>query len=302
MSSTSRFVKEGSSTHASRLIKAMQGLTEQFYKDMPKGVFGSMATISCNGAVIKSDELDLEFSVPFDDDLEANESEVTIYNLSDTTLSRLTKGQKITITAGFTGDTGVIFTGYIDKVKTSYDGVDRKTTLNCVDRVSTTELKELTYKSGTKASTILKELINKTGTPIAVFKVRRDHTYSDEVKIDGDLMENIKKYAEVCGISVYIKQGKIYARYLKEADGLNFTLSEDTGLIGSPTEFEEEVSLEDDKKETIKGYECESLLQHRFSAGGKIKLKSRNANGEYRIMSGTHTFNISEATTKIKVF
>lgn len=302
MAGTSRFIKNGSSKHASRLVKAMQELTKQSYKDMPKGVFGSIATISCNGAVIKSDELDIEFSVPFDDDMEFNESEITIYNLSDTTLSRLAKGKKITITAGFKGDTGVIFNGYIDKKKTSYDGVDRKTTLNCVDRVSKTELKELTFKAGTKASAILKTLINKTGTPIAIFKVRRDFTYKDEVKVDGDLQENIKKYADVCGISVYTKQGKIYARHLKEADGLNFTLSEETGLIDSPTEFEEEISYEENRTETIKGWECESLLQHRFSAGGKIKLKSREANGEFRIMSGTHTFNISEATTKIKVF
>ena len=301
ISNASKFIKDGSGKNASRLIKAIQGLNEQFYKDMPKGVFGSKAIIECNGAVIKSDELDIEFSIPFDDDLESNEAEITIYNLSNTTLSRLAKGKKITVTAGFTGDTGVIFTGYIDKQQTSYEGVDRRTTLNCVDRVSKTDMKELTYKSGTKASTILKDLINKTGTPIAVFKVRRDHTYKDEVKVDGNLMENIKNYAKVCGISVYIKQGKIYARYLKEGDALNFVLSEDTGLIGSPTAYTEEIEVEE-IKETINGYECESLLQHRFSAGAILKLKSREANGTYRVMSGEHTFNISEATTKIKVF
>lgn len=286
----------------SKMAKAMQGWNDKFYTDMPNGVFGSVAVIRCNGAVIKSSELDIEFTVPFDDDMEANEAEVTIYNLSNTTISRLKKNASISIEAGFKGDTGVIFKGYVSKRTTSYEGVDRKTTLKCLDRVKKKNLKEITYKKGTKASKILKDLLKKTNTPIAVFKIRRDHTYKDEQKVDGDLFENIKTYADVCGISVYVSKGKIYARYLKVGDNLNFTVQESTGMINTPTEYEEEITAED-FKETVKGYEIECLLQHRFAAGGIIKLKSKNAkDGKYRIRSGEHTFNEGEATSKIKVF
>lgn len=286
----------------SKMAKAMQGWNDKFYTDMPNGVFGSVAVIRCNGAVIKSSELDIEFTVSFDDDMEANEAEVTIYNLSNTTISRLKKNASISIEAGFKGDTGVIFKGYVSKRTTSYEGVDRKTTLKCLDRVKKKNLKEITYKKGTKASKILKDLLKKTNTPIAVFKIRRDHTYKDEQKVDGDLFENIKTYADVCGISVYVSKGKIYARYLKVGDNLNFTVQESTGMINTPTEYEEEITAED-FKETVKGYEIECLLQHRFAAGGIIKLKSKNAkDGKYRIRSGEHTFNEGEATTKIKVF
>lgn len=286
----------------SKMAKAMQGWNDKFYTDMPNGVFGSVAVIRCNGAVIKSSELDIEFTAAFDDDMEANEAEVTIYNLSNTTISRLKKNASISIEAGFKGDTGVIFKGYVSKRTTSYEGVDRKTTLKCLDRVKKKNLKEITYKKGTKASKILKDLLKKTNTPIAVFKIRRDHTYKDEQKVDGDLFENIKTYADVCGISVYVSKGKIYARYLKVGDNLNFTVQESTGMINTPTEYEEEITAED-FKETVKGYEIECLLQHRFAAGGIIKLKSKNAkDGKYRIRSGEHTFNEGEATTKIKVF
>lgn len=286
----------------SGMAKAMKGWNDKFYTDMPSGVFGSVAIIRCNGATIKSSKLDIEFSVQFDDDMQANEAEITIYNLSSTTISRLTKNASISIEAGFTGDTGVIFKGYISKRTTSYDGVDRKTTLKCKDRVKETKLKEITYKKGTKASKILKDLLKKTNTPIAVFKPRRDHTYKDEQKVDGNLMENIKTYADVCGISVYVSKGKIYARYLKIGDNLNFTVQESTGMINTPTEYEEEITAED-FKEKVKGYEIECLLQHRFAAGGIINLKSKNAkDGKYRIRSGEHTFSNGEATSKIKVF
>lgn len=299
---SSRLIKENTNNkNISRMAKAMKGWNDTFYTDPPEGVFGTTATIKCNGATIKSSELDIEFTVPFDDDMEANEAEVVIYNLSNTTVNRLKKNKSITIEAGTKGDTGVIFTGYIDKPQTSYEGIDRKTVLKCLDRLKKRELQEITYKANTKASKILKDLLNKTGTPIAVFKVRRDHTYKEEQKVDGDLHENIKKYAQVCGISVYVNKGKIYARHLKDGDNINFTLQESTGLIGSPTEYEEEITAED-YTETVTGYEAEMIIQHRMTTAAIINLKSVNANGKFRVRSGSHQFNKGEATTKIKVF
>ena len=299
----SKLVKDGAKSNTSKLINAMKGWnSSKFFVDPPKGVFGSEATIKCNDAVIKSSELDIEFYIPFDDDMEFDEAEVIIYNLNDTTRSRLKKGEKITIEAGFKGDTGVVFTGYIDKPTTKHEGVDRKTTLKCVDRLNEKEVNEITYKAGTKASTILKDLLGKTGTPIAVFKIRYDYTFKDAQKVDGNLMENIKKYAEICGISVFVSKGKVYARYLKEGDNLNFTVSEDTGMIGSPTEYEEEITANKNNTETIKGYEVETILQHRFRAGGIVDLSSRDVSGQYRIRSGSHSFRSGEASSKIKVF
>lgn len=298
---SSKVISEGKQNATSKLIKAMQGWDTEFYTDPPKGVFGSTATINCNGTIIKSDELDIEFTIPFDDDLEANEAEVTIYNLNDTTKGKLTTGEEITITAGFGNDTGLIFSGFIEKSTTLYEEADRVTRLKCLDRIKTNELKEITYQSGTKASAILRDLISKTGTQVAVFKVRTDHTYQDEQKVDGDLMENIKKYAEICGISVYISEGKIYARYLKDGDDLYFSIQEETGLIGSPAEYEEEMTF-GSGKETIKGLEIETIMQHRFKAGGIVSLKSKNYTGSYRIRSGRHTFSSGDAVSSIKVF
>lgn len=104
------------------------------------------------------------------------------------------------------------------------------------------------------------------------------------------------------GVSVYVNKGQIYAEYLKSGGNNNeFNVQESTGMINTPSEYEEEVTAED-YKETIKGYEIEMLLQHRMTTGSIINLKSVNANGTYRVRSGEHIFNESEATTKIKVF
>lgn len=302
--SDSRLIIDGKySKTQSRLIKSVtKGLESlKSYEIKPQGVFGSEAKIICGDVTIKSNELDLEFTVYFDDDMEANEAEIIVYNLSKNTIKQFKNKNKISIEAGYKGDTGVVFSGYITKVKTKHEEADKVTTIGCIDDVSKKTISEITYKAGTKASYILKDLLKRTGTPIAVFKMRRDWTYEDEQKVDGDLMENIKKYSEVCGVSTYVNKGKIYSRYIKEGDNLNFTVSEETGLIGSPEEFEEEITAED-YKDVINGYECECLFQHRFAAGGIVKLKSIDANGTYRICSGEHRFSPDECISKIKVY
>ena len=284
----------------SALVKAFESWKTP-YDIRPDGVFGSVATVKCGQVTISSETLDLEFEVPFDDDMEPNEAEITVYNLSDNTIKQLKKDAEISITAGYKGDTGVLFKGYISKVKTVHEGADKVTTIYAMDDIKDHTVESLSFKKDTKASYILETLIKKTGIPVAAFKVRRDHTYKDSQTVDGDLMENISKYAEVCGISVYVSKGKIYARYIKEGDNLNFNVSPDTGMIDYPSSFTEEIKAED-FVETINGYEVEMLLQHRMCAGAIVNLKSKMGTGQYRVCSGHHSFSPDQATTKIKMY
>lgn len=267
----------------------------------PEGVFGSVAVVKSGQVTISSETLDVEFDVPFDDDMEANEAEIVVYNLSDNTIKQLKKGASITIEAGYKGDTGVVFDGFISKVKTEYDDADKKTTIYALDDIKEHNIVNMTFGKNAKASSILKKLIGKTGLPVAVFKIRRDHTYDHEQTIDGDLMENISRLAKVCGISVYVSKGKIYARHIKEGDNINFTVSSETGMIGSPTEYTEEITAED-FTDVIDGYDVKMLLQHRMCTGAIVSLKSKVATGTYRVCSGRHSFSQHEATTKIKMY
>lgn len=290
--------------NTSKLVKAFQGMQEglKVFFDPPKGMFGRVLIIESGGVTLNAETLDIECEIPFDDDIEANEVEITVYNLSKTTIQALKWNNPISVTAGYKGDTGVIFNGFISKVTTKKDGIDKVTTIKAIDDTDLKErnLVEIAYKKGTKASYILKDLIGKIKLPLAVFKIRRDHTYKDATNVSGGLMENIKKYAEVCGISVYINKGKIYARHLTDGDNINFTVNVDTGLIGSPEEFEEEITAED-YKETVKGYKFKMILQHRITTGAIINLKSQNVLGKFRVRKGSHSINNSESITEVEV-
>lgn len=297
----SEVVYQGGNSNVSSMVKAMQGwnLNTAETGSKPSGLFGRVVKITA-GSVTIDNSLDIEFEVPFDDDTEANEAEIRIYNLSKTTIWRLKTDSEISITAGYGTDTGVIFSGVISTVKTKWSGQDKITTITALDSQNLKErdVESISYKAGVKASYILKDLVSRLKLPIAIFKTRRDHTYTEAVTVSGGLMAAIKEYAEVCGVSAYINKRKVYVQHLTDGDDLKFTVSEDTGLVGSPEEFTEEIDNED-YTETIKGVTFKMLLEHRITTASIINLKSRDISGKYRVREGSHVCNESDFYTEI---
>ena len=290
--------------NVSKVVKALDyALQHAPSYSQPSGLWGQKVSITTNqGINIKNDDLDFTFDIPFDDDLEPNEATITIYNLSDETVAKIKRNDQITVTAGYGDDTGIIFAGRISSALTYWQGNDRITNITALDthNLEDVELEDISYGAGTKASTVLKDLLAKLNLPVAVIRIRRDYTYEDKVNVTGNLFDNIKKYSEVCGISTYINQGKIYSRYVKDGDNISFTVSVDTGMIDDPQVFEEE-QVAEDFKETIVGYEVKMLLQHRMTTAAKFNIKSRNVSGQFRVRSGSHSYDGSSMITTVEV-
>lgn len=302
MANNSKVIFESrSNNNVSSMIKSMQNWTDLLTVSAktPTGQFGRVVKIQVGGLTL-TNELDIEFDIPFDDDTEANEAEIRIYNLSKKTVGLLKTDEEISITAGYGSDTGVIFVGIISSVKTKWSGQDKCTTIKALDDVKQKErdIDSISFKAGVKASYVLKTLVGKLNLPLAVFKTRRDHTYKDAVTVSGGLMGNIKQYAEVCGVSAYINKRKVYVQHLSEGDNLGFTVKTETGLIDSVEEFTEEIANED-YKETIRGVSFSMLLEHRVTTASIINLESRDFKGKYRVREGQHVCTESEFYTKV---
>lgn len=257
----------------------------------PSGSFHRRVIIECGAIKVDSDLLDLEFDIPFSDSEEWDEAEISVYNLATNTISQFKYNDTITVTAGYKDDTGLIFSGRICSVKTKWQGNDKKTIITAIDSQSLKEkmIKDIAYKKGVKASYVLKNLISKTGIPIAVFKCSRDFTYKDGLTINGGINENIRKMAHICGISAYIHKGKWYVRNIKDGENINFTVNKDTGLIGSPEEFEE-TEKNENFNDITKGYKIKMLLQYRIETASIINLNSVEIEGKFRVRDGRHFF------------
>ena len=284
----------------SDVIKSFDKLTQQIDEE-PNGLYRHRVIIQTGNVIIDNNNLDCEFTIPFDDDTEANEAEITVYNLKDSTINQIKTNARITVTAGYGNDTGVIFSGFISYKETSYENQDKVTTIYALDDMNLKErdVESIAYSENTKASYILYDLCKRVGLPIVAFEVVRDHVYTDSTTVDGGLMDNIKKYAKICGVSAYICKSAIYVRSLKSGDNTHFLLTTDTGLL-SINEFEEEETNEE-YTDKICGYEVEMLLQHRVQTASIISIVTKRVRGNYRVREGSHEYDGTNFITKVKV-
>nr|WP_284641182.1 hypothetical protein [Paenibacillus chinjuensis] len=236
-----------------------------------------------NNMMFSSDDFAIEGSVPFDNDPLPNESEIKIWNLTQDTIERIQRGDVLTINAGYRGDVGVILHGFISKVHTKREGVDKITTIYVLDSedLSSRKLTDVAYAEGTLASYILKEMAAQLGLPIAQFELNQDYRYEDGYTASGEVTKIISDIAADCGTSAYVNKGKLYIRNLRRGADDVFSLNVETGMIGSPEPFEDE---------HFKGYNLKSQLQYRITTASIIDVTSSYFEGRVHVRSGSHTF------------
>ena len=298
-----RIFENGREANTSHLITALNlALSSESASPLtPKGQFGFTAVIETDKTILSSNEFDFEFDIPFDDDTVPNEAEIRIYNLSKQTLNNFRKGNALTITAGYGTDTGIVLNGKISAVKTRHSGVDKITTVYVLDNADYEDLDivEHTFTEGTDASYILETLLKKLNLNIAVFEIQRDHRYDKDESVKGSVTEAIKKYADICGVSVYIHKLQIYCRPIWQGDNIHFTIRAETGMIDSPEQFEEENTSEE-YKDSVTGYKIKMLFQYRMATSAIVDVSSKDCNGSFRVREGTHSFDGLSAVTDIK--
>lgn len=264
-----------------------------------KQQFGRIAEVICGRRILSSKDLRIEFRIDFDDDPTPNTTEITIYNLSQTTLDIFKKNERVIVNAGYQSDNGVIFSGLITKVLTKRNGTDHATVISLIDSQDLDSEKTVSksYRKGISASAILEDLAKILGIKLMALSLATNKTYKTGYSINGSIIEEMKRISKDCGASMYISRGNLYIRSNKEGDNTSFILSSDTGLIGSPEPFEEET---DDNKGR-RGYKVKSLLQYRMNTASIINITSLYVNGKFRVKKGTHTWNGDDFYTEVEV-
>ncbi|GAF06826.1 hypothetical protein JCM16418_808 [Paenibacillus pini JCM 16418] len=241
-----------------------------------------------------SNSFNIEGTVPFDNDALPNESEIKIWNLSDTTLNNIKKGEVLMLNAGYKGDVSLLLHGYISKVSTTWEGVDKITTINVLDSedLSKREVKEIAFAKNTLASAIIKQMAGYIGLPVAQMELNQDYRYQEGYTAKGPVTEIISKVAQDCGTSVYINKNKLYVRNLRRGGDSVFKVDTTTGMIESPGRFEDGLT---------KGFNIKMQLQHRVTTASVIDLTCRMFTGRLHVRSGTHTFSrTGDFTTEVE--
>jgi hypothetical protein len=247
--------------------------------------------ITINGRTFSA-PLTRHFDVPFDDTKDLNTIAVDIYNLKESTINDIKKDQPLSIQAGYRNDKGVIFDGIVQSVLTTNEGLDKITKITCMDDSGgkwTTEKIKKTYKGPINAKVILEDLIPKTGLSVGELSLPKNFVYQSGKTFDSLVSAAILAVAKDCNAKVHVNKRKIFIRGKDAADKYAIEVSKETGLIGSPTPLEgEETSPDGKETKKVTGWKITTLLNHRLTVDSLVQLKSKTANGVFRVGKGKH--------------
>jgi hypothetical protein len=259
--------------------------------------------------ILDGERFTIYFEIPFDDTNDPNVGTIEVYNLKDSTITQLKKDTEISLNAGYVDNFGTIFLGTIQQPQTSWQNVDKITSLDCIDSGETWFKKEVnkTYKGGIKAQQVLNDLLKLTGLSVGALKLPINKTYKGGKTIKSTLSEAISLIAQDCGAKLHVNKRKVFIRPKNDGDNIHFVVNKGHGLIGMPTQVEKEIVTGKDKegneiKTKVNGWKVVSLLNHRITTDAILEISSKTANGVFRVDNGKHVCNGNNFYTEMEVY
>lgn len=257
------------------------------------------ATLTIGNKKYSLDGLDFKFEIPFEDSDEPPVATITVTNLSANTRANIKKKDPVVLNAGYKGDVGCILIGEVVGLKHKQSDVDWTTTITvqpCADEILGKQINK-TYAKNSKASAIVRDLLNIFGVEVAKCSLNEDISYPRGRVCRGNLKQVLTEIVvNECKSRFIIRAtGQIYIT--KASDGIDngVTLTQATGLLRSDeervvipveTDLNSQTSDEERDEDTI-SRSC--LLNYRIATAEVIKIQSNELNGRFIVVQGKHS-------------
>ena len=255
---------------------------------------------STNNAYQVKDSLQIEFEIIKDNTDKANKAYVTVYNLSDPIINYLKTNldQSLAglIEAGYDGVNYQLFCGSIEYMEDRWDDklITRSTKFifgDATQNLNKTKANRA-YRVGTPVSKVISDLVQDLQLPLGrVVNVQGTLTASES--FSGNVASNLKRICTRYGANFSVTDGAVYI----DVQGKRFEeqvllISEDTGMIGSPSPKQPSMSkvakaAQDANKEDI-GLEVKTMLYGPVIPTSTVYLKSKDYEGFYKCTKIVH--------------
>lgn len=236
----------------------------------------------------------IDFSVEKSDVASPNTGKITLWNLSPSHLSMLEeKDCVVTLKAGYSSNIPQIFVGTITHVVTELDGADTKTEIEAAD--SRKELRDsylnLSYLDKINSKNILEAAAGQMGLPVT-FSEGASFSDFPNYSFVGLAKNTMDKICQSNNLTWSIQNGIVQVHKTNEPMNRKcYLISADTGLIGIPKKLAQgeknsgNAPENSPQKKAQTGWEITYLLNGAIGVNDYIQLKSRKANGFYRVRS-----------------
>jgi len=221
-----------------------------------------------------------------------NTAVITVTNLSPTNRGKLvSKGMPVVLSAGYEGNTGVIFSGDSRAINSTHEGADWNTEITCGDgeQVFNFARHNKAFGPGTSAKDVLKSAAEALG--INVGNLEKAATFAEKVQVFkhgfaafGPASTSLDKVAKAMGLEWSIQQGALQFRKPGEpAQTEAVLLTAQTGLVGSPT------LKPPDAKGGPALLKVKSLLNSKLIPGNIVNVQSEQVAGEFIMRTVEHS-------------
>jgi len=257
------------------------------------------ATLQIGPRRYSLDALDFSFEVPFTDSEELTQAKIEIRNLSESTRSAISKGDKVIINAGYEDDVGAIFVGQAGEPAHKEDKVDWITTIiatSALDEWLTSEVNK-TYNKNIKAGAIVPDLLNLFGVEVGQMQLVNDVTYPRGKVCKGKLKDILTEITTSdCKSRFLIKNGQVVINDPNNGDNRGYILSAATGLLKvddeavttQPTTPQTTKDTEDQKEDKSNVIKLEALMNYHIGPGDVVTVKSKKRNGRFLVKQGVY--------------
>lgn len=257
------------------------------------------ATLAIGSNKYSLDGMDFSFEVPFEDSDEPPVATVKVTNLSANTRANIKKNDAVVLNAGYEGDVGCILIGKVVGLKHKQSNVDWTSTLTvqpCADEVLG-RLINKTYTENSKASTIVRDLLNIFGVEVSKCELSEDKVYPRGRVCRGVLKQVLTEIVvSECKSRLIVRTtGQLYIT--KADDGINngVLLSPSNGLLRADeektvipveTKSNSQKTGSDREDDTI-SRSC--LLNYRVATAEVVRIQSSDLNGPFLVVKGKHS-------------
>ncbi len=250
-------------------------------------LWNRQARLIIGGKMYSSDDIDIEFNVPFSTEKEPDMAEISIFNLSPESISSIQKGTKVVLMAGYANDIGMLCCGQVGKFSTTIENVDKKTTVKLASAIIPWQQEKIhkTYAENTTSKEILTDLVSIFGVSIGEMTPVKNVTYAKGRTVSGRVQDVIKSITRETESKFYIDKDRVYVRPYDKGTQTGFLLSGETGLLASP----EKMEVSEGDRKSRQGWKVKCLLNHNISVDSIIVLKSKTISGTFRVVKGVHT-------------
>lgn len=245
------------------------------------------------------ENMDFSFEIPFEDTDEPPVATIKVTNLAASTRAGIKRNDSVILNAGYEGDVGCLLVGKVVGLTHKQSNVDWISTFTvqpCADEILGSRINK-TYAKNTKASVIIRDLLNIFGVEVAKCELSKDKVYPRGRVCRGKMKQVLTEIViNECKSRFIIRAtGQIYITAANVAINNGVVLTSAMGLLRSDEE-KVMIPLETKENSQKKGKDREDdwisrscILNYRIATAEQIKIQSKDLNGKFVVKEGKHS-------------